>query len=108
MPEITGYATGVPRTCPWCWEKTTDIGVGPGGIPMPLHVTCAMQMLIIYRRVANGFDPGHKVAGRRYWRFVRMQRKIERARRKYLTNRAGGAILSLPPGLPASQEGNPQ
>lgn len=76
---ITGYETGTPRTCGWCWEKTTAVGVGPGGLPMPLHVTCAMQMTLIRRRLERGATRGDSLAWRRYFRFTRTQRRIHKA-----------------------------
>lgn len=74
---ITGYETGVPMRCVWCWETTTAIGVDEWtGTTAPLHVTCSMQMLVVRRK---GPRRG-TVAARRYYRLMRHHRKLAKAR----------------------------
>jgi hypothetical protein len=89
MAEITGYETGTPRTCPWCWEKTTAIGVDEfTGATIPLHVTCAMQMLLIRKRMqgpgrvrhSSGVRPS--VAWRRFFRMQRTARRVAKSMKR--------------------------
>jgi hypothetical protein len=74
---ITGYDLELPEMCVWCWEQTWHVGQDwTTGAVAPLHVTCAMQMLIVRRR---GPRPG-TVAAKRYWRLLRTRRRLARAR----------------------------
>lgn len=87
MAEITGYETGVERICPWCWQRATALARGPGGVLIPLHVTCAMQMTLIQRKIAAGATRGETLSWKRYFRMQRTSRRFHKARRRMIAQR---------------------
>lgn len=68
------HRDGTYGVCVWCWFTTSDWGYAPFlERYVPLHVTCAMQMLSCKRKLDRGYPvPGNTVAGRRYWRMARV------------------------------------
>lgn len=69
--------------CWWCWQPAWDAGKIPG-VPafVPLHITCAMQILVVQRRLREDHHLRRTVAALRYWRLRRTLRKLETARRR--------------------------